>query len=111
MAAGPAPENSTAEIRRLAPSHVIMIDAADMQAPAGTTRLIDPATAGGAAFATHGMPLWILARYLRAEIGCAVILIGIQPHSIEFGERLTPQVEAAADDLVAVLRECLASRR
>ena len=108
MAAGPAPENCTAEIRGRKPSHVIIVDAADMNAPVGTTRLIDPAQVTGAAFATHGLPLGVLAGYLASEIGCAVMLVGIQPGSLEFGESLTPEVAKAADELVDILRECLA---
>ena len=110
IAAGSAPENCTAEIRQLNPSHVIIVDAADMNAAAGTTRLIDPAQAVGAAFATHGLPLSVLAGYLAAEIGCAVILVGIQPQTLEFGETLTPAVAKAADELVDTLRECLAPK-
>ena len=110
IAAGPAPENSTAAIRRFKPSHVIIIDAAEMGAEPGTTRLIDPAAAGGASFATHGLPLSVLAGYLAAETGCAVILVGIQPRSLEFGETLTPAVAEAADALVTALRESLAPK-
>jgi hydrogenase 3 maturation protease len=108
--AGPAPENFTAEIRRIAPSHLIMVDAAQMDAKPGTTRLLDPARAGGASFATHGLPLGVLAGYLESEIGCAVMLIGIQPQSLEFGEKLTPEVAEAADALVEAIRACLAPR-
>jgi hydrogenase 3 maturation protease len=110
ISAGPAPENCTAEIRQLMPSHVIILDAAAMDAAAGTIRLIDPAQAGGAAFATHGLPLGVLAGYLAAEIGCKVLLVGIQPQSLDFGESLTPAVARAADDLVDLLRECLSPK-
>lgn len=78
-----------------------------MGAEPGTTRLIDPGAAGGASFATHGLPLGVLAGYLSAETGCTVILVGIQPRSLDFGESLTPAVAEAADALVAALRECL----
>jgi hydrogenase 3 maturation protease len=93
--AGPAPENATAAVRALAPSHVIIVDAADMDTPPGTVRLLDAADAGGASFATHGLPLSVLADYLRSEIGCAVHLVGIQPATLAFGETLSPVVGAA----------------
>ena len=110
IAAGPAPENSTAEIRRIAPSHLIIIDAADMEAAPGTTRLIDPSEAGGASFATHGLPLGVLARYLCTEVGCGVLLIGIQPQRLEFGESLSRKVSRAVEELHDALRECLDPR-
>jgi hydrogenase 3 maturation protease len=86
---------------------VIIVDAADMNAPAGTTRVIDPAQAGGASFATHGLPLGVLAGYLRAELGCKVILIGIQPLSVDYGQSLSGVVDAAAQELADALLRCL----
>src|SRR5208283_643396 len=38
---GSAPENCTAEIRQLDPSHLIIVDSAHMQEPPGTVRLIE----------------------------------------------------------------------
>jgi hydrogenase 3 maturation protease len=104
---GPAPENSTGAIRALHPSYLIIVDAADMSADPGTIRILDPNDVGGASFATHGLPLSVLVNYLRTEIGCAVILIGIQPSSIAFGETLSAPMEEAASALVAALAECL----
>ncbi len=101
--AGPAPENATGALRDLSPSHVVIVDAADMGEPPGTVRLLDPSDAEGASFATHGLPLSVLAGYLEEEIGCGVLLIGIQPASLGFGESLSPAVEAAVTGLVETL--------
>jgi hydrogenase 3 maturation protease len=98
--AGPAPENSTAEIRGLSPSHVVIVDAADMGELPGTARLLDPADALGASFATHGLPLSVLAGYIASEMGCGVCLVGIQPASLEFGEALSPAVSEAAERVI-----------
>jgi hydrogenase 3 maturation protease len=104
---GPAPENTTAEIRQLSPSLVIIVDAAAMGEEPGTIRLIDPWDVGGASFGTHGLPLTVLAGYLRTEIGCEVIIIGIQPASAEYGEELSTPVADAAEELVEALTACL----
>ncbi len=104
---GPAPENMTAEIKQLSPSLVVIVDAASMGEPAGTIRVIDRAAVGGATFGTHGLPLTVLADYLRAEIGCGVIFVGVQPASAEHGQALSPAVEAAAEELTGALVECL----
>jgi hydrogenase 3 maturation protease len=105
---GPAPENTTAEIRQLSPSLVIIVDAADMGGPAGTVRVLDPGAVSAASFGTHGLALGVLADYLRAEMKCRVILIGIQPASVEHGEMLSEEVSTAVNELVDALRECLA---
>lgn len=105
---GPAPENSTGEIRALAPSHLIIVDAADMRAEPGSVRVLDPDDLTGSSFATHGLPLSVLSRYLRDEIGCRITFIGVQPASVAFGEILSPPAEEAARILVMALSECLA---
>jgi len=104
---GAAPENATAEIRRLRPSAVIIVDAADMGEAPGTIQLIDLASARGASFGTHGLPLSVLAGYLQSELACSVLLIGIQPASVEFGEKMSEAAAAAAEELAAALAACL----
>ena len=104
---GTAPENSTGEIRSLGPSHVIIVDAADMAEQPGTIRVLDPRDVSGASFATHGLPLSVLAGYLGTEIGCTVTLIGIQPSSVAFGESLSLEAREAIRSLVAALVDFL----
>jgi hydrogenase 3 maturation protease len=106
---GSVPENCTAAIRRLAPSHLIIVDAANLAQAPGTIRVIDFADIGGASFATHALPLSVLAGYLQKEVGCRVTVIGIQPKSLEFGRTMSPEVSAAVGKTVRALRECLAS--
>jgi len=105
---GSAPENCTAEIRQLAPSHLIIVDSAHMQESPGVIRLIESSDISGASFGTHSLPLSVLAGFLQNEVGCRVSVIGIQPASIEFGETMSPQVSAAVQETAGALRECLA---
>jgi hydrogenase 3 maturation protease len=105
--AGPAPENCTAEVRRLCPSHLVIVDAADLGEPPGTIRLIAPELIGSTSFGTHGLPLGVVADYLRSEVGCRVVVVGVQPKSLAFGEELSPEVEAAVGELSRALAACL----
>jgi hydrogenase maturation protease HycI len=105
---GSAPENCTAEIRQLDPSHLIIVDSAHMQESPGAIRLIESADISGASFGTHSLPLSVLADYIRREIGCRVSVIGIQPASIEFGESMSPEVSAAVQEAALALKDCLA---
>ena len=90
--AGHAPENTTGEIRRFAPDLVLIIDAAEMDETSGTVRWIPEESIDGMSASTHSLPLSMLARYLRLELDCQVILLGLQPGSNEVGERVSPEV-------------------
>jgi len=109
---GPAPESSTGALRRFAPTHVIIVDAADMGENPGTARLVSEEAVAGTGFSTHSMPLTVLSEYLRRSLGCSVVLLGIQPLSIEFGEGLSGPVGEAADVVArAVVAACAAAAR
>ncbi len=100
---GSAPENATAEIRSASPSHVLMVDAADIGDRPGEARVLDPDAAAGASLGTHGLPLGVLAGYLRQELGCRVILIGIQPASVGLGEVLSARAAAGVEAVAAAI--------
>jgi len=51
---------------------------------------------------THGLPLSFLLSFVRVR---EVVLIGIQPKEYGIGEGLSPEVRAAADTLIRLLRE------
>ena len=78
MIAGTAPENFTGAIRQSKPSHVVIIDAAEMGQDVGYTRTIDAGEIDGATVSSHNMKLSTLAGYLESEVGCRAVLIGIQ---------------------------------
>jgi hydrogenase 3 maturation protease len=104
---GTAPENLTGEIRRLSPSHLIIIDSADMGDPPGAVRLLDPDDIGGMSFGTHALPLSVLAGFLSKETGCRVTIMGIQPRSLEFDAGLSREVAQAVDEAIEALAACL----
>ena len=105
LSAGTAPENFTADIRQISPTHVLIVDSADMGEPAGTIRLIDPEDIGGISFGTHALPLGVLAGYLEKETGCRVIVLGIQPQSVDFGEQISDPVRTAMEKAVQAIAE------
>ncbi|MGO9410171.1 MAG: hydrogenase maturation peptidase HycI [Spirochaetia bacterium] len=107
LSGGTAPENLTGEIRKLSPSHLIIVDAADMGLAPGTIQILDPGEISGISFATHALPLSVLAGYLESETGCSVIIMGIQPRSLEFDAAVTPEASQAVDEAVNALALCL----
>jgi hydrogenase maturation protease HycI len=111
LSGGTAPENRTSEIRRLAPSQLIIVDSADMGMSPGSIGLIDPADIDRLSPGTHSLPLSVLADYISRETGCAVTLIGIQPRTLEFGGCISKEVESAVGETVDALAECLGPQK
>ena len=105
--AGPAPENQTGPLRRFGPDLVVLVDAARMEEPPGTLRWLPWQETVGLPGSTHTLPAALLARYLTAEIGCEVALLGIQPLGTEMGRPASPPVAAAIAEAVAGLAELL----
>ena len=102
-----APENVTGEIRSFKPSHIIMIDSADFGAKPGTIRLIEPGEIGGFSFSTHALPLRMLAEYLIESLKCKIIVIGIQPKALKFGEKMSAEVRKAVKLVSSAIIEVL----
>ena len=107
LAAGHAPENRTGELRKFAPEAVLIIDAADMGEKPGAIQLIPEGSIDGMSASTHSLPLSMLARYLKLELNCVVVFLGIQPGSNEVGERVGPDVLRAVHEIVETLSEVL----
>ncbi|HZK70211.1 MAG TPA: hydrogenase 3 maturation endopeptidase HyCI [Clostridia bacterium] len=102
-----APENYTGEIKKFNPSHVIMIDAANIREEPGSVAFIEPDAIGGVSFSTHILPLKIIIEYLIMETGCHMTVIGIQPLNIEYGGEVTLAVLEAVEDTVEVIERLI----
>jgi len=73
------PENYTSVIRRLEPSHVVIIDSAEMGGKPGDVAFINPDRVAATRVSTHAMPLSVVMTYIEKELNAKVSLIGIQP--------------------------------
>ena len=100
LEAGHAPENCTAVLRRFAPDIVLLIDAADMGEAPGAIHWIDMDEIDGISATTHTLPLSMLAEYLSLELNCEVSLLGIQPGSVEVGERVCAEMLHSVREIV-----------
>jgi hydrogenase 3 maturation protease len=102
-----APENQTGPIRRFGPQLVLLVDAAFVGQAPGTVELISWQETTGLSATTHTMPPYMLARYLVAELGCEVALLGIQPQQLDMGAGLSAPVQQAVNTVVTGLQEVL----
>jgi hydrogenase 3 maturation protease len=104
-----APENLSGQIKKFNPTHLVIVDSADLDKLAGQVRLIERQELDGISFCTHRLPLKVMVDYLTQSIGCATIIIGIQPKTISFGSRPSKVVERAAAKVYSMIKEVLSS--
>jgi hydrogenase 3 maturation protease len=108
-----APENLTGEIKAFLPSHLIIVDAADVAKGPGTVEVISPESIEGASFSTHMMPMKIVVDYMRESINCKVMVIGIQPKSLEYMGPVSKEVRSSVTQVAlaieAVVKEIAAT--
>jgi len=105
-----APENCTGPIRRLNPSHLLVIDAADLGAAPGSLALLQMRDLAGVTFCTHVLPLSVILEYIvRSCPDCQVVVLGVQPDRLDFAAPLTPAVEDAAQQIADMIRCALAN--
>lgn len=102
-----APENCTGEIKKYAPTHLVIVDAADMRQPPGHVELLESDQIGGLSFSTHQMPLRMLIDYLKTSITFEAIVIAIQPAHLDYDRAVTPAVRRAAHAIARALATAL----
>jgi len=105
-----APENFTGEIKKFNPTHLLIIDSADSYKEPGTVSIIAPEEIGGDTFSTHRLPARIIIHYLRNFLSSEVIIVGIQPKSLEFGALPSEEVQKSADFISDAIKEILQSK-
>jgi len=98
------PESFLQPIVEFNPTHVLLIDAAVLGLKPGETRLVSPERiADFPAISTHMLPLRIFCEYLTATTKAKIALLLVEPKNVEFGEGLTPDVQAAAEKITNIL--------
>jgi hydrogenase 3 maturation protease len=102
------PESYILEIEEFKPSHVLLIDAALLDLAPGEACLFLPEqVAGFSAVSSHVLPLRVFSDYLRESTGAKVALLLVQPKNVEFGEGLSPELQAAAGRIADLLMSLL----
>jgi hydrogenase 3 maturation protease len=102
------PESFMQEIVDLKPSRVLLIDAAMLELKPGETRLVFPEQITNfPAITTHVLPLRIFCEYITKMAEAKIALLLVEPEDTEFGEGLTPTVQAAAEKITQILLELL----
>ena len=98
------PESFLQPIVEFNPTHVLLIDAAILGLKTGETRLVNPEQMTAfPAISTHMLPLRIFCEYITSTTKAKIALLLIEPGNVEFGEGLTPEVQANAEKITKML--------
>jgi hydrogenase 3 maturation protease len=102
------PESFTQQIIDFNPTHILLIDAAILGLKPGESRLIEPEKlASSSSYSSHMLPLRIFCEYVSQASKAKIGLLLIEPKDTEFGEGLTPELEAAAKSISRILLKIL----
>lgn len=98
-----APENFIGKIAAASPEIVVVIDAVEMDKPAGFAEKITPERVAGIIYSTHNAPLALFFKAVQA-ICKNVVFIGIQPKKTEFGKKISAEAKKGTADAAAIAK-------
>ncbi len=101
------PESRTGEIRRFAPDLTIIVDATVGGRPPGAVFVVERDRIVDDGVSTHTISLLYLVRYLEESIGSRVIVLGIEPKSLELETGMATAVGEAVAEVVDALSSWL----
>lgn len=103
--AGTVPENYIQPIIKKAPQSLLIIDAIDFGASAGTIEVFKPDQLSSLVVSTHVLSPHLFVDMIRRDIDVDVYFIGIQPAQTELGQSISPEVNRAVQCLTRALVE------
>ena len=99
-----APENLTGEIIKFKPSHLVIVDTADIKQRPGTILLLNAEDlAEGVSFSTHKLPPRVMMDYFVKKLKCSIFIIGIQPKSIRFDAAVSKEVKSSVREVSSAI--------
>jgi hydrogenase 3 maturation protease len=98
--AGASPENYLGKIIKDEPDNVIIIDAVDFGGKPGEFKEMDGQDLQTVnLFSTHNASISLTINYLKNNLKVDIIILIIQPKTISFGDKLSPEVSEALTKL------------
>ncbi len=104
---GEVPESYLSRILAAEADTIVLIDAADFGGAPGDLAILETEDAAGRCVSTHQMPMDLFFRYLGENSHAEMLVLGIQPAQIGFGEEMSPEVADSVHALADILRDLL----
>jgi len=86
------------------PTHLLIIDAAELGEKPGTWRLLSKDELESGLFTTHMIPATEVAKEIQRRCGSNIAFIGIQPKIRDVALSLSREVEHGANEVVTAIR-------
>ena len=110
VSCGETPENYLGVIIREKPDKVVVIDAVYMGSQPGEVRAIRKEELAEGGYSTHMPTLSLFTDFVESQIDAKTYFIGIQPGTVAFGAKMSPEVEKAGRDLAGRINAVAAGR-
>ena len=102
------PESFIQQIMDFNPKHVLLLDAAILGLKPGDSKLVKPEQLTNfPAFSTHMLPLRIFCEYIAKTTKAKIALLLIEPKKVDFGEGLSLEIDATAQEITDTLFKVL----
>ena len=98
------PENFTGKIRKENPTHLIIVDACLMDSRPGDMQIVNKSDFADIGISTHSMSLSFFVRFLEKGTEIRIMFVGIEPETMEWGEKPTADVEKSANEFINSLK-------
>jgi len=96
-------ENNTGKIRKLEPTHILILDSCHWGRGPGSIGLVDNSKIQEGDVSTHHLPLSMAIKFFEQTMGAKVIILGIEPKSLDQGESVSAPVKKAVKEVSSAL--------
>jgi len=97
------PENLLDQISGMKPDSILIVDSVNLRANPGSVALLEENQIGRKSPFTHHASLKLFIECVKGETGAKVLVLGIQPKSIEIGQAISSEVKESIGHLRDIL--------
>lgn len=87
------------------PTHVLIVDAAELGKKPGAWQILSPDTIEQGLFTTHTIPAVEVAAEIKRRCDACVVFLGIQPKSRDISLGLRKECQQAVEEIVRVIQK------
>ena len=102
------PENLLDQIVGMKPDSILIVDALELSTHPGSAALLEEDQLERGNLSTHHASLKLFIECVKGETGAKVLVLGIQPKSIEIGQAISSEVKESIGHLRNLLIRALA---
>ena len=91
------------------PTHVLIIDAAELKGKPGSWQILQTNAVEQGLFTTHSIPAIEIAAEIKRRCNASLVFLGIQPRSRDIMVGLSKECQHAAKEIAEVISKTVAS--